>query len=402
MINYGVEQSCQFTQEIKILQAWKQSPFMCTRGIEVLENLELGGKSLEGKYKYLRDNLMSLRVIAEKYPDTTQVLTVEALGPSGTAKGSTQMGLRKLLMQDEYLQDWLNKQNLQLNVIPILFALYAPVAQLQETHEMLPDLAVPPHLKHGEFTPEQYSRISRLAWLDINRYLNYAKTRPNLLTVFLVEAPGMTAYPMEDYTDDKPLSPPVAVEGTDRGSTIIYNLACDSRTRFNTYIITIERQAEVRERLKRFRGGLDVVQEGWNKSLREDISCVITEQSGEEIDIVTLDERIQKALIIFLEKAIASNKAIERSDREIKDLLAGFFERDLITSPTEKAYFNLIRQRLNFPPENFWILYNKYLPSRKTFDFSYFFDSLPVRLHPQIVENVDPDLLSYVRRMQLT
>lgn len=391
-MNYGVEQFSEFNQEM--IQVWKQSPFMRAEGIEVFENLELNGRGLEGKYRHLRDNIMSLSKIAEEYPNTAKALTVATLGSSGVAKGSTQMGLRRLLIQDMYLQDWLKKKNLQLEILPVLFALYAPVAQLQETHEISPDLAVPPHLKHGEFTPEEYSKISRLAWMDINHYLNYAKTRSDLLTVFLVEAPGMTAYPTEAYTDAKPLSPPVEVEGTDRGSTIIYNLACDPRTRFNTYIVTIERQAEVRERLKKFRGGLDVTQEGWNRLLLEDISCVITNQSGEEKNIAYLDDGTQKALISFLEKAMASNKAIARSDREITGLLNGFYDQGLITSPIEKAYFNFISKRLNFPPKNFWILYNKYLPSIKTFDFSYLFDSLAVRLHPQIVKNVGPILLS--------
>lgn len=389
--------------ELAQLQRWEKKPFkeLEKEGQgEVLINLKRaepskGGRNLEADYKScLRPSIMHLAEAKNDQPYLPATIVLEDLSQSGVAKGASLSGKRRLLKKDFYLQSYLRFLDIRLEIVPLLFALYMPVAQLPSTHEHYPHLAVDPKLRHGEQSANDYRRISLLQWRDVCWWRERARRDPHLITIFLVESPGIGAFPKIPYQEAADIPIPLEMDGTDRGASVVYNFIYDPETRENTFLEVIEKNRLVRERVGDLRFQIDSGTSGWESAIDSDVCWTVAGTGGREVKISDLPLEQREAFRKFVINASASPKAITRSDKEFKFRLDSFFREGLITSPTMSAYVRFMQQRIKFDSDHFWFTENPYFSRVKYYDLGYQLDSLAVRLHPEIV---DPILSPYIQ-----
>lgn len=364
--------------------------FQTVVGIEVWENMRVGGKSsLNARYNLVESNIANYitGIASGDYSEEqARAVVVAALGPSGAAKGSFNMGFMRLFGASSSLRQVSAELGVTLRVVPTLFALSAPAAQLPTISE---DFRIPGHLKHGEFSPEHYAKITALEYTDIDRLIRYASGQKNALVLLAEGIP--TAYPKDPYPG------PLQLEGTDRGVSKLYKLCWDSRTRGFTYIGALYTESAVVEYNERLRSGLGN-DEDWLKQLRQGVNYTITLNSGEEIDITDTPDHLKEPLVKLMRWGMASPKAIRRNTEELKVFRWKLWDEGTITSPTQKAYQEFIRKQLQFPLNHFWHTDNRFFQGDKTYDLNYLLGSLQVRLYPEIIGNIDPELLGYVQK----
>lgn len=345
-----------------------QHPFQLVEGIEVLENMrkqvENEEQTLEGIYISKREEIMATPF--------EKVVVSAALARSGVAKGSLLMGLGRVAKQDPILHEWLDQNNLELEIVAVNFALSAIAARFR---------GIVPPLLQGQWTAEHYNTISHFSWNLIDEHV--LRIPGGKVRWLLYESAAATSYPVTQTV-------PVEVAGiADRGNSPLYNLALDDRTRANIDIFALRKDARVGQTTIEHRNKFNPHADNFNNVFRGDIDYRMTDDSGEEQGVWYLPLEEQRKMVALLSAATAPGPAIIRSDKELDDLEAQLYQEGLISTADDQAYFDFIGRQLKLPTTQFHQVTNNFLLGRKTYDLDYLLkDNLVIRLYPGLLEYI--------------
>lgn len=352
-------------------QRWRQQPFLAMEDNEVVDNMAeyfRNGNlvSLVRRYKSLRDRLLD--------PPSSKVFGLAALGPSGSVKGGLLMGLERLLEHDEYFHERLARLGLKLKIENIPFAQVAMAAKLPEVG------IIPTDLEHGEYSKDHYKAISELQWKLANQSI--ASLPEGTVKIVAVEGSSPTAYPANRKT------PWEVAGGPDRGCSSVYRLVGDPRLlgSDNVMMFLNQRDSSIKDDAEHSRQSFNLQNEKDLLNMFGKMHFLIT-RDGQEVDVryLPLSEIVQIAYV--LKTASAPPAAIERSDKELEQVLENLFKAKKIYGPELSAYYSLIKRNLNLAPGTIAEVRGMWAGDQMTYSLDYLIkNSLVAQTHPQILE----------------
>lgn len=373
MLEFRTERQLNQRQETKMkIKFWAESPFAMLEDNEILKNMreishEKEEKNLEDRYKRIRVRIMK--------PPYNKIIVLEVTGPSGTAKGTLLMNLKALIEQDGYLNQWLNSHSFKLRYISAPFAHAAEAVRLPQVG------IVDPAQQGGSFSKESLSKISKFKWQLLNKYLLSVPIPDDQIIIFADESPGPAAYPVSYKRTTR------VAGGADRANSVIYNFAFDPRTRDNLFVFCLDADEHVVERSLETRQVFDPSLDNFDHIFKEQrLKFIITDKFGNKHDVAELPIEIQRAVVVFLLKSMATPKAFTRSRDEMEKVKRSLKRRGLIKSLDIEDYYYFIQKRLQMSDNNFAIVQNNWVGAIHVYDLSYLIQhNLVVRLYPELL-----------------
>lgn len=364
-----IHQTYEQIPQQRLVQEWRQYPLQAMSqtlgGIEIFENMTERGHSLEELYIEIRERVIE-----------NQITTVAAISEAAVSKGTFLASIMAMLKNDEYLKATLKEKIVF--VIPH-FALYAMAAKLLQVRRDYPWFAVPRKYHHGGFKPEHYARISAFMWIEIREcILDNMGINPLAHHVILFESAGPSAYPLTTEV-------PIAVMGTDRGNSVLYNLALHPKTRDNFVLAVIKRDPRVTGFTKDWRAKVNSSDAIPDYLFTGNLKICFTHPKKGQIYVDTLSEKDKIKFARFLRKCMATPRAIERVDEDLRKSMENLKAEGKIKNCDIEEYQKYIASALGVQPH---IITNIFLETDKTYNLDYFLDSLPVRRFPELVRGI--------------
>lgn len=371
MMELGFDQQMGITQA----QIWEMNPFMMLTDSEVYENMRVqtagGSQDLENLYRYHRVQLTEHRLVI-----------VGARGRSKAAKGSGLMGMARAFRFDEYLREWAQEVGTRVEVIPHLFAHAAEAAKLVGI--------VPAEGNPSTYTDKQVGAISRFKFQMVEDFIlpkgarNLAEVTQGLIEqsraiVLLDEASTPAAYPVRRASFK-------VRGGPDLGISVQSRYVLDSRTRDVTTLLNIDRDERVKEdrASSAWRAAVCRKEQDLETIFRGVVKMLVTLETGEEVDVATLSEEEQKKIAIELRGSMAWPEAMSKNDELLDLTIRRLKMGGVLNETTDKAYWQLHRERLELDEISCLDVSNRYFAGRKTYDLWYLRNSLARRIYPQL------------------
>ncbi len=355
--------------QFNLSQEMYQSPIMTTSGVEVLANMLREGDNLDRDLLELTQQLLEERLGF-----------VAVAGPNSSGKGGLLKGIDRVFRLNEGTRSQFDAKGIKLDILRIPFSLCDDLAQLPDAPEQF---RVPPQYNPSTFTLEHTNRISDYQWHLIEKYALASRKGKRKATLVMVEASTPLVVPINNTF-------PVHVEGIQNlGFSTFANLAVHPKTRGLSFWYLLDRENKILIEASKFRKGLRSNEISARQVFAGPDRVVVSDSLGGDHEAEKLAADQQEALKRFIALTHAPAEAIELLDVQLKYFLGALHERGLIKSKDNRGFYEFLAERLGIIDNpRFAILTNPVMAKRRTDDMTYFLDSLPIRLHPELAKDV--------------
>ena len=371
-----MDQSQDQSQELRpVLQ---QSPVIEVPGTEVLRNLIVySSDKLERSPEDVEKIDPFATELVQRLIDE-QFVTLGVTGPNNAGKGGVARGIKKIVEENKELNEWTKSTGKKFDIVTIPYSLSIEAAKLLDPSEAL---YVPKDYEPANYTPDHLRNGAHYQWEMYQNYVLPQRGREDCVTLSIIESSTPLMIPLDQNY------PMVMMGDVDLGMSTITNLAYCKETKGSTFILFVDLTDQ-----RTVVGAYGLRQAVSDLSLSDEIvfkgsdRWILKTHKGKEKDVATLPEDIRTEVRQFLNKTQASPGGISRYSEVLRNFIDELFNDGYIDSNTNKHFFNFLRNALSTKNgSKVEIVDNPFIIEGRVNDLSYFTDSLPVRLHPELM-----------------